>query len=163
MDHGCDAIVIGIGATALMDLWAVLRRHLFGVAPPDYGLVGRWLAYMPRGRFVHRPIAASSPIRGERALGWLAHYAIGIAFAGALIGLWGGDWLQRPTLMPALLIGLGSVVAPFFLMQPGMGAGIASRRHARPAVARLHSVVNHAVFGVGLYAAAWITRLVQPA
>jgi hypothetical protein len=46
------------------------------------------------------------------------------------------------------------VAAPFFLMQPGMGAGIAASRTPRPAAARLHSLINHAVFGLGLYLAA---------
>ena len=163
MNYWCYAFVIGIGATASMDLWSVFRERLLGVAPPDYGLVGRWLAYMPRGQFVHRPIAESSPVRGERAFGWIAHYAIGIAFAAALVGLWGSEWLHRPTLTPALLIGVGSVIAPFFLMQPGMGAGIAARRTARPVTARLHSLLNHAVFGLGLYASAWAVQLVQRA
>ena len=30
------------------------------------------------------PIAAAAPVRGERALGWLVHYVVGIAFAEAL-------------------------------------------------------------------------------
>ena len=38
-------------------------------------------------------------------------------------------------------------------MQPGMGAGIAASRTPRPAAARLHSLVTHAIFGIGLYAA----------
>ncbi len=50
-----------------------------------------------------------------------------------------------------MLIGIGSVAAPFFVMQPAMGAGIAASRTPRPAIARLHSLVTHAVFGLGLY------------
>ena len=45
------------------------------------------------------------------------------------------------------------MAAPFLLMQPGMGAGIAASRTPRPAAARLHSLVMHAMFGLGLYAA----------
>jgi Protein of unknown function (DUF2938) len=45
-------------------------------------------------------------------------------------------------------------------MQPGMGAGIAASRTPRPAVARLHSLVTHGIFGLGLYAAGWMTSLV---
>jgi hypothetical protein len=32
-----------------------------------------------------------------------------------------------------------------------MGLGIAARRAPNPAMARLHSLVTHAVFGLGLY------------
>jgi hypothetical protein len=57
-----------------------------------------------------------------------------------------------------LAVGIGTVAAPFLLMQPGMGAGLAARRSPRPAAARLHSLVTHAVFGLGLYASAIATR-----
>jgi hypothetical protein len=67
---------------------------------------------------------------------------------------WGASWLQQPTLAPALVVGIGTVAAPFLLMQPGMGAGIAANRTPRPGAARLQSLITHAVFGLGLYAAA---------
>ena len=72
-------VAIGTGATAVHDAWTMLRRA-FGVAPPDWARVGRWIGWLPRGRFVHAPIAAPAPVRGERLIGWLAHYGIGIAF-----------------------------------------------------------------------------------
>jgi len=56
----------------------------------------------------------------------------------------------------ALIVGIGTVVAPWFIMQPAMGAGIAASRTPRPAEARLHSLLTHAVFGVALYLAGWI-------
>lgn len=155
------AAVIGGGATAVMDLWTIARARLFGARAADYALVGRWLAYMPRGRFRHDPIAASAPVRGERLIGWTAHYLIGIAFAAALLAIWGLDWARQPTLVPALIVGVGSVAAPFLLMQPGMGAGIAARRTPRPASARLQSVLTHAVFGLGLYGAGWLLNLLR--
>jgi hypothetical protein len=148
-------LVIGAGATAVMDLWALARTRLLGAPAPNYGLVGRWLAYMPRGRFRHEPIAASAPVRGEHLIGWGAHYLIGVAFAGVLLAVWGLEWARHPTLGPALLVGFGSVLAPFLLMQPGMGAGIAASRTPRPAAARLQSIVTHGIFGLGLYAAGW--------
>jgi hypothetical protein len=84
---------------------------------------------------------------------------IGIAFAFALLAFWGIDWAQRPTLAPALLVGVGSVISPFLLMQPGMGAGIAAIRTANPGAARLRSIITHGMFGVCLYAAAWTMSL----
>ena len=152
------AVPIGAGATAVMDLWIVARKRWIGVAAMDYGLVGRWLAHLARGRFRHERIAAAPAVRGERLLGWTAHYGIGVAFAAMLLALWGADWARHPTLGPALAVGLGTVVAPFFLMQPGMGAGIAASRAARPGAARFQTVATHGVFGLGLYAAGWITK-----
>ncbi|MGO1001854.1 DUF2938 domain-containing protein [Lysobacter sp. CA196] len=155
------AAVIGIGATAVMDIWGLVRTRLLHIAAADYGLVGRWLAYLPRGRFRHDPIAATPPVRGERAIGWSAHYLIGIAFAAVLLAVWGLDWARRPTLAPALVVGIGSVAAPFLLMQPGMGAGFAARRTPRPGFARMQSLLTHAVFGVGLYLAAVAANLLD--
>jgi hypothetical protein len=155
------AIVVGIGATALMDLVAWARKYVFGTPSADYGLVGRWIAYIPRGRFVHRPIAASPSVRGERIIGWSAHYLIGIAFAGVLLAIAGIDWLRHPAIIPALMVGIGSVAAPFLLMQPGMGSGIAARRTPKPNAARLRSLLTHGVFGLGLYGAGVAVSLLR--
>jgi hypothetical protein len=123
----------------------------------NYGLVGRWLAWMPRGRFRHERIAATPAVKGEKAIGWVAHYAIGIVFAGLLVVVHG----QQPTLASALVVGIGTVAAPFLVMQPAMGAGIAARRTPRPGAARLQSLVTHAVFGFGLYAAATLINFLK--
>lgn len=163
MDYLLCALLTGVGATAVMDLWSMARKRLFGIPPPDYGLVGRWLAHMPRGRFRHDAITASPAVRGERAIGWTAHYLIGIAFAALLLGIWGLAWVHRPTIGPALIVGIGTVAAPFLVMQPGMGAGIAARRTPRPAAARFQSLVTHAIFGVGLYAAGRAASLLYSA
>jgi hypothetical protein len=111
---------------------------------------------MARGRFRHDAIAASPPVQHERLIGWTAHYLIGVAFAGVLLAIWGVEWARQPTLAPALIVGIVSVAAPFLVMQPGMGAGIAASRTPRPSAARVQSVVTHTVFGCGLYAAAWL-------
>jgi hypothetical protein len=154
-DYAAYAAIIGAGATAAIDLWAIARKRVLGTALPNYALVGRWIAYFPRGRFRHNSIAASQPIRGERLVGWIAHYAIGIAFAAVLLAIWGIDWVRHPSLTPALAVGIGTVAAPFLLMQPGMGAGIAASSTPRPTAARIQSFVTHTVFGLGLYAAGW--------
>lgn len=158
MDTLATTLLIGAGATALMDLWVLLRKRILGIPALDYAMVGRWLGHLARGRFRHDRIAASPRVRGERAIGWTAHYAIGISFAAVLLAVWGVEWARSPTLAPALIVGLGSVAAPFLILQPGMGAGIAARRTPRPGAARAQTLVTHAVFGLGLYAAACVLR-----
>ena len=149
-------VLTGVGATMVADAWTLVRKRVFAVPLLNFALVGRWVAHMARGRFRHDSIAAAPPVRGESAIGWVVHYLIGIAFAFLLPATWGLDWLRHPTLGPALIVGVGTVVAPFFVMQPAMGAGIAASRTPRPAAARFHSLILHAVFGLGLYLAARI-------
>ncbi|PLR31666.1 DUF2938 domain-containing protein [Chimaeribacter californicus] len=148
------SVWVGIGATGVMDLWALVQRVAFGTPSLDYALVGRWLALMRDGRFCHRPIMAAPPVKGERLLGWLCHYAIGIMFAALLVAAAGPQWLHQPTLLPALLAGVLSLAAPFFILQPALGFGVAASRTPAPATARLRSVKSHLAFGLGLYLAA---------
>jgi hypothetical protein len=155
MDIVMAVLIVGAGATATMDVWGLAREQLTAAPRPDYRLVGRWLAHMAHGRFRHASIKASEPMLGEAIIGWVAHYAIGVAFGALLIGLYGLEWMRQPTLGPALLVGVATVAAPFLLMQPGMGAGIAARKTPKPGAARVQSLVNHTVFGFGLYLSGW--------
>jgi hypothetical protein len=152
-------LCIGVGATLLTDVWGYARKPLFGIAPPDYALVGRWLAHMRHGRFRHAAISRAEAMPGEAALGWIAHYATGVAFAALLLVIGGVAWMEQPTFELAIAVGLGTVAAPFLLMQPGMGAGIAASRAANPTAARIQSLLMHGVFGIGLYVAGRIVNL----
>jgi hypothetical protein len=163
METAARAVLMGIGATLVMDLWTIFLKRAFGVQSLDYAMVGRWLGHMPAGRFTHASIAAAPSIRGERAIGWAAHYAIGIIFAGLLLAACGQDWARQPSLGPAVAVGIVTVAAPFFVMQPGMGLGIAASRTPRPNVARLRSLATHGVFGVGLYVSARVLAQLIPA
>jgi hypothetical protein len=146
--------LMGVAGAALMDVWSLVLRRGFGIPTLDYALLGRWIGHLARGRFRHERIATSAPIPGERPLGWLAHYAIGIAFALPVLAIWGADWARHPTIWPPLLVGLATIVAPWLVMQPGMGAGIAGSRTPNPRATRLRNLATHTVYGVGLYLAA---------
>ena len=143
-------VLIGVGATAVMDAWSVIQKAL-GIPTLDYAMVGRWAGHVFRGKLMHSSIANARPVRGEVVLGWGIHYAVGIIFAAALVGIFGIRWLHTPTWLPALIVGVITVVIPFFVMQPAMGAGIAASRTPTPWKNRLRSLLTHAVFGAGLY------------
>ena len=146
-------IFIGAGATLVIDLWAALLRR-FGVPSLSFAMLGRWVGHLFRGRLGHDSIAKASPVRGELWLGWLAHYAIGVSFGALLLGIFGLDWARSPTFGPAMLVGVGTVVSPLFILQPALGAGIASSKTPRPVFNTLKSLTTHTVFGVGLFVAA---------
>jgi hypothetical protein len=149
-------VLIGAGATMAMDVWALLLRR-FGIPSLSFALLGRWLAHLPQGRFLHQSIAKATPVRGELLIGWCAHYAIGVSFAALLLSTFGLRWARSPSLLPALCIGLVTVLAPLFILQPAMGAGIASSKTPRPVFNSIKSLVTHTVYGFGLYLAALAT------
>lgn len=153
-------VLIGVGATAVLDLWLVVLKRL-GVPTGSFALIGRWVAHMARGRFSHTSIARAEPVRSELAVGWVTHYAVGIVFAAVMVALQGWAWVQQPTLAPALLTGVATVVMPLFVMQPAMGSGFAASKTPAPLKNCARSLTNHAVFGVGLYlTAAALARVI---
>lgn len=154
------AVLLGLGATLLIDLWAVFLKRAFGVPSLSYCLLGRWILHMPSGTFRHPRIADAAPRRHECPAGWTAHYLIGATFAVLFVLVASARWLERPTLGPALLFGIITTLVPYFVLQPALGFGIASSRTPHPARARLKSLATHTVFGAGLYL--W-ARLLGPA
>lgn len=148
------SIAIGIGANLVMDLWNLFLKRTFRIPSLNYCLLGRWLRHMPGGTFRHASIAAAPQKPFECTVGWIAHYTIGVIFALVFVALTSGDWLAQPTLLPALMYGIATVVFPFFIMQPAFGLGIAASKTPKPTQARLKSLVTHSVFGVGMYVCA---------
>jgi hypothetical protein len=154
VDIVARGVLMGVAGSALMDAWSLVLRRRFHVPTLDYALLGRWIGHFRRGRFIHDRIAAAEPVVGEGLLGWFVHYAIGVMFALLLLAIWGVQWMRSPTIMPAVLVGLGTIVAPWFVMQPAMGAGIAGSRTPNPQATRLRNLGTHAVYGAGLYISA---------
>lgn len=145
------ATLVGLGATLVIDLWALLLKRGFNIPSLNYCLLGRWLLHMPSGTFVHDSIGAATQKRHECAMGWVAHYLIGTTFALVFVLLAPSTWLERPTLLPALAFGILTTLVPFLIMQPSFGLGIAASKAPNPRQARLKSLMTHTVFGVGLY------------
>jgi hypothetical protein len=152
------SVVIGIGATLLFDLWGLLLNRVFGIPLANWGPVGRWFCHLSRGRVFHADIAAATPFAFEPIVGWISHYLVGILFAAILLATAPAGWTANPTLLPALIVGIVTVGAGWFLLQPGMGAGIAASKRPNPWRIRFLNVVAHIVFGLGLYGTALIFR-----
>ncbi|HKS94784.1 MAG TPA: DUF2938 domain-containing protein [Terriglobia bacterium] len=148
------AVIVGLGATLFMDLWALLLTRAFSMPSANYCLVGRWLCHMPEGTFMHASIASAPQKRAECTVGWIAHYVIGTVYALVLVALVSGSWLAQPTLLPAMIFGIGSVLVPYLIMQPSFGLGIAASRTPQPMQAGLRSLMAHTAFGIGLYVCA---------
>lgn len=156
------ALAIGVGATIVMDLWALVLRQ-FGIPSLNFAFLGRWLGHLPEGRWIHPSIAKAAPVRGELLMGWGAHYSIGISFAAVLLATFGLKWARSPSVLPALFIGVVTVLAPLFVLQPALGAGVASSKTPTPVFNCLKSLATHTVYGLGLYLAALSTASLIPA
>lgn len=147
------SLLIGAGATLAIDAWAAVLQR-FGIPSLRIELLGRWVGHLSRGRWRHEDIARAAPVRGEALLGWVAHYTIGVSFAALLLISTGLGWARSPTLLPALCVGVVTVVCPWFVLQPAIGAGIASSKTRNPVRNALKSLLTHTVFGIGLFLAA---------
>ena len=149
-----QAAVVGIGGTIALDAWAVMLQILFKTPGTNWAMVGRWLGHMPKGKYRHDNIAAAAPVVSEAFIGWTFHYGIGIGYGLLLIILKGSDWLIEPTVTPAVVLSLVLLIAPYFIMMPGLGLGIAGSKTPKPNVTRIKSVFGHTMFGLGMYGTA---------
>ena len=84
----------------------------------------------------------------------VAHYVIGIIYAGALIIFAGPAWVSNPTFLPAWILGLVTVGAGWFILQPGMGAGWAGSLRPNPMRIRALNIIAHTIFAAGLFGSA---------
>jgi len=113
---------------------------------------------MREGKFRHHNLAAAAQKPYECVIGWFTHYIIGVIYSLLLVILASPSWLQAPTVLPALALGIVTVAFPFLVMQPAFGMGIAGSNAPNPLAIRLRSLMNHTVFGLGLYLTALLMR-----
>lgn len=146
-------LLVGLGATAVADVWQVLLNRVAGLPVANWRLVGRWVSGMRRGVFVLAQPKAAPPEPGELAIGWAFHYVVGLAYAAAYLTLAAALVEGRASLVLALGFGAATLVAPWFVMQPAMGVGVLAKRAPKRGVALLVSSTTHLAFGLGLYLA----------
>ena len=155
LDIVISGILIGIGGTLAMDIWAVILWKLFGQNQPNWAPVGRWFWHLKDGKVFHDSISGAEPYANEQALGWVSHYAIGIVYGVVLALFMGSSWLAAPTFLPAFIWGIITVGAGWFLLQPGLGIGWAASKAPNPAKVRALNLAGHTVFALGM----WLTAL----
>ena len=149
-------LVVGAGATVLMDAWCWwLRRR--GIATLDYAMLGRWCGHWLKGVWFHASIQKSPAIAAEKWLGWALHYLTGVLFAALWLALCG----PAPGVLSALVFGVLTVLLPWLVMQPALGAGLAASKTPRPWQSRAISLAAHAVFGLGMWASCWLWQSVS--
>ena len=158
------SIVLGVAATAFLDAVNYLQHIVLDKPLTRYEFIGRWVIYMTDGVFSHESIKTAEPRKGELLRGGFGHYAIGVGFALLMLVFTGLRWIQKPSFMPAFIVGFATCSIPFFLMYPGMGYGVAGLHTPNPAMLQSKALLSHFIFSVGLYAAGWLlSRRIQDA
>lgn len=153
IDAFLPAIAIGIGATAFMDIVAWLQNRFLRNSGLNYALVGRWIIGIGNGQFTHNTILQSPTQRYEHQVGWVFHYAIGIFYVGCMLAVTGTNWIYTPNIWNPIALGIASISAPFLIMQPAFGFGLAASKTPSPWTARRNSLIAHLSFGVGIFIA----------
>jgi len=143
--------IIGAFATALADLWQQLLKRLLDMPTANWRLIGRWVAAMRSGRFVHHSIIEVAPVPGEAAIGWIFHYLVGVVYAAIYLALVRVLPGTGPNLTSALIFSLATLVAPWFLMQPALGFGVMARHLPGRLEVSVVTVTTHMMFGLGLF------------
>ena len=146
-----DVLIVGIAATLTLDIVQQLMRLIMKWPITNWGIIGRWAAYLPEGRFVHKTIGKTPPVKNEMALGWLVHYGVGISYGAIYLFLVYVLLGTGPGFVPAMAFGILSVSVTWFMMEPILGAGPMGANTPDPTVTRMHDFCSHLGFGFGLY------------
>ncbi|WP_434777927.1 DUF2938 family protein [Neisseria sp. Ec49-e6-T10] len=143
-------IILGVGATAIMDMLGHVRNILLGIKSLDYSIVGRWILSWHDRKFFHPNIWASPKKRQEKTVGWLAHYLIGVIWVSILIFVQ-NSWLDKPDFISAMILAAITSLFPFLLMQPAFGLGLFACKTTRPIKSIINTLISHFFFGVGIF------------
>ena len=151
MEQALRVLVMGITATAAIDLWATFANRMLGWPRTNWGMVGRWIGHMRHGQFTHISIGSSPTIVHESILGWTFHYVVGCIYASLYLMYVSIAQMGQPTLVSAVLFGLVTILSPWLLMQPALGLGIFASKAPRSNLVRLQNLIIHTIFGLTLY------------
>jgi hypothetical protein len=147
------AALIGCRATAFLDLWSLFLRLAFRAPCPTSAWSSRWFSHMSKAgyqgmhplRLPHRCIpnarSAGSPTYVIGAFNGLAIVSVRIRRLG----------LAKPTIMPALIIGLVTVLPAIPHHATRVRAWPCGIPSTQSMHARIRTLLSHTVFGIGLY------------
>ncbi|XIF03827.1 DUF2938 family protein [Serratia marcescens] len=117
-------VLTGVGATLCTDLWPSCKSACWASRP----LTTRWSAAGLSACSTAGFITLRSWLRrcaGRKSDGWLLHYAIGVAFAFIPLA-WRPSRVRRADAAGRAVERLAEPGAPFFVMQPALGFGVAA-------------------------------------
>lgn len=151
-------LLIGIAATFLLDCLGLLLHYTIRIPKTEWRYIGRWFIKMQYLQFLHSPIGSSAPERYELFMGWFMHYLIGVIFSVFYFNFMAYVGIE-PSLNNATIFGALTLVFPYLIMQPALGYGFFARKHKRPILTPIMSILAHLTFGQFLYVVYIIGKL----
>lgn len=142
-------LVTGLSGATAADFGRSAYQWATGFPPVNWSVTGRWFLMVLQGQPYVPDIGTAPSLPHELLAGHLAYYTIAVVFAGVYLALLG--LLKRPpTLWNGLLFGWVTMVFPFFVQMPLMGAGVLASATATPWLVIGRTLVHHSSFGLGL-------------
>jgi hypothetical protein len=153
-------LLLGVVATAVMDILSTLARKAHVVAPLPSTLLGRWVASMPRGHVRHVSIEQAVPVDHELVIALIAHYAVGVVFASLYLFATSRLHMLPRSAGAAVTFGLATCIFPWLLMFPAMGFGLFGVRGPPGTQLFLSSLVSHVAYGAGIWLGARVSGVI---
>lgn len=153
-------LLLGVVATAVMDILVTLARMAHVVTPLPPTLLGRWVASISRGHVRHASIEQAAPVGHELVIALLAHYAVGVVFALLYLLATSRLDMSPRSAGAAITFGLATCVFPWLLMFPAMGFGLFGVRGPPGTPLFLSSLVGHAAYGAGIWLGARVPGVI---
>lgn len=150
MDLLVTGFVAGVLGTLAMDLLNNLIARTGVFLKIDVAMIGRMAAGWTKGRFHYEHPDEMAPVKNEVVYGYLAHFGIGVSFSIPFIFGW-DLWVGGPASpLWAVLYGVATTAASFFIVYPLMGLGAFGRKSPERTKAFITPLANHFFYGVGL-------------
>lgn len=116
-------VIAGILATVIMDFLSAVSVKSRLIAPLSPRLIGRWFAFVARGKLLHRDIGQAAPINHEMAIAVAVHYAIGLTLALTYLLASAGLSLNLRDPITAFGFAFCTNIFPWLFMFPAMRYG----------------------------------------
>ena len=143
-------VLVGVLGTLVMDVLNLLFSRTGLIHKIDVGSIGRMSAGWARGRFFFNHPSEMPDADRAVMLGYITHYAIGVALAYLYFIGWemlvGGE----PSTVWAIVYGVATTVVSYFYVFPSRGLGLCGWKSPDGIKSPLSSLFNHLFFGLGM-------------
>ena len=155
-----EMILMGIFATFFMDFlpyFLVKSKIVRATIEPQ--IVGRWVLYIFRGKFIHADIHKAPVLKNEKLAAQISHYLIGIVLVGIYLFLELKEPAIRDQLWVPLIFGVSTILLPWLWLYPSIGIGFLASKSPNKSDYIIFSSINHINFGIGMII--WIVAFRQ--